>query len=181
LTPIGHKIGLIGEDRLNLLKIKENSINEIIKFIKSENSEPSEVNELLINSETPVIVQKTKIASLLLRPQISLKNLIDILPKLSKFIEDLNLNYLYNETIEETEILLKYSSYIDKEKEIASKINRLEDIELNENFDFNKLKSLSSEAREKLSKIKPKTLGQASRISGVSPSDISVLLIYLGR
>ena len=87
----------------------------------------------------------------------------------------------YSEIVEEVEILIKYESYIEKEKEIADKMNRLEDITLPSNFDFNKLSSLSSEAREKLSKIRPETLGQASRISGVSPSDISVLLVYLGR
>jgi len=181
LTPIGHKIGLIDNTRFNLLQIKETAINEIIKFVKKENVEANEVNELLISSDTPVINQKSKIANLLLRPQIILKDLINIIPKLNNFINDLNLNDLYEETIDEAEILIKYSSYIDKENEIASKISRFEDIELYDNFDYNKLKSLSTEAREKLSKIRPKTLGQASRISGVSPSDISVLLVYLKR
>ena len=181
LTPEGYEVGLIGKKRLQHLEEKIKKVQEIIAFIKSENIEPDEVNELLTASETPEISQKTKLNNILLRPQIFLSDLIKSSEKLLNFIEKSDVNRCYSEVIQEVEILIKYENYIEKEKEIAEKMSRLEYIVLPLNFDFHKLSSLSSEAREKLTKIRPGTLGQASRISGVSPSDISVLLVYLGR
>lgn len=181
LTPLGYEIGLIGKERFDSLEEKVKNVKEIITFIKTVNIEPEEINTLLLESDTPKITQKTKISNLLLRPQINLLDLIRHSDKLNNYLKNSNIDKWYSEILQEAEILTKYESYIEKEREIADKMNRLEDIGLPLNFDFNKLSSLSSEAREKLSKIRPETLGQASRISGVSPSDISVLLIYLGR
>ncbi len=181
LTPKGYEVGLASKERMQFLHTKENAVKKIIAFLKSENIEPEEINCLLESAETPVILQKSKIVNLLLRPQICLPDLIKYSAKLNNFISGLDLGRCYNEALEEAEILLKYEGYIEKEKEIAEKISRLEDVRLLENFDYHKLKSLSSEAREKLSKIRPQTLGQASRISGVSPADISVLMVFIGR
>jgi len=181
LTPKGYEIGLADEDRLKKLEIKEKAVNDIIHFLKTENIEPGDINELLTELNTPVISQKTKLGNLLLRPQISISDISRRSITFNNYISDLDLNNFIDEILKESEIQFKYEGYVEKEKEIAEKISRLEDIELHEGFDYHKLKSLSSEAREKLSKIRPGTLGQASRISGVSPSDISVLLVYLGR
>jgi len=179
LTPIGFEIGLAKEERFNNLKQKENSVNEIIQFIKKQQIEPEEINELLNLKDTPEINKKTKIVQILLRPQISIIDLVKSSMPLSNFLK-LQEN-MTDEIMEEAEILIKYEGYVEKEREIAERINKLEEIILYEDFDYHKIKSLSSEAREKLTKIKPRTLGQASRISGVSPSDISVLMVYLGR
>jgi tRNA uridine 5-carboxymethylaminomethyl modification enzyme len=181
LTPIGFEIGLAGKVRMELLEKKIFNIDQILNFIKSENVEPDEVNEYLISAETPEITQKAKIGNILLRPQVNMEGLISCSGKLNSFISSLNFQSSQVEVLEAAEVVFKYEGYIEKEKEIAEKIGRLEDIELHEDFDYGKLKSLSSEAREKLTKIKPSTLGQASRISGVSPSDISVLMVFLGR
>ncbi len=181
LTLKGFKIGLVERNRVEALNFKEKAVNEIIGFLKTRNVEPDEINELLVNAETPIINQKIKIGNLLMRPQVNIKDLQNSSAVFNNFLNELKLDERYEEVLEETEILFKYKSYIEKEKEIAHKMNKLENLALPEKFDYNKLKSLSSEAREKLSKIKPVTLGQASRISGVSPSDISVLLVYLGR
>jgi len=118
--------------------------------------------------------------ALLLRPEVSIDGLIGNVEKLSKFVGGLPEGQL-NEIIEETEILVKYENYITKEQEIAGKMQKLDHIKLSDNFDYHNLKSLSWEAREKLTKVRPRTIGQASRISGVSPADISVLIVYLGR
>jgi len=181
LTPKGFKIGLVERGRVEALDFKEKAVNKIIGFLKTQNVEPDEINKLLVDAETPIINQKIKIGNLLMRPQVNIKALQNSSAVFNNFLNELKLDGKYEEVLEETEILFKYEGYIEKEKEIAHKMNRLEDLALPGKFDYNKLKSLSSEAREKLSKIKPGTLGQASRISGVSPADISVLLIYLGR
>jgi tRNA uridine 5-carboxymethylaminomethyl modification enzyme len=181
LTPKGYELGLADSVRLENVKIKSDAITKIIHFLKTENVNSDEVNDLLISADTPVLIQKTKIGNLLLRPQIFISELVKHLPAFDNFIKSLNLGTKYDEILEEAEISFKYENYIEKEKEIADKQNRLENINISEDFDFMKLQSLSSEAREKLTRIRPRTLGQASRISGVSPSDISVLMVYLGR
>jgi len=179
LTPIAHKLGLISNQRNNEVLQKQELINEIQRFINKTSVTPDQINPLLKKKNTSPLLQKQKISSLLLRPQISLNELISFLPFFSNYINSLeNIN---NEILEETEILTKYDGYISKEQDIANKLSKLENIELHESFNYKNLLSLSFEAREKLSKIKPKTIGQASRISGVSPSDISVLIVYLGR
>ena len=179
LMPIAHKLGLISDQRFNEVIQKKEIISEIQRFTKKASVTPDQINPLLDKNNTSQIIQKQKISSLLLRPQISLKELISCLPFFSSFINSLeNIN---EDILEETEILIKYDGYISKEQDIADKLSKLENIELHENFNYKKLLSLSFEAREKLSRIKPKTIGQASRISGISPADISVLIVYLGR
>jgi len=179
LIPIAHKLGLISNQRFNEVIQKIELINEVQRFTKKTSVSPDQINPLLNKKNTSPIIQKQRISSLLLRPQISLKELISYLPFFSSFINSLqNIN---DNILEETEIIIKYDGYISKEQDIADKLSKLENIELHENFNYKKLQSLSFEAREKLSRIKPKTIGQASRISGVSPADISVLIVYLGR
>ena len=179
LMPIAHKLGLISDQRFNEVIQKMELINEIQRFTKKTSVAPDQINHLLNKKNTSPILQKQKISSLLLRPQISLEELISCIPSLASFINSIeNIN---DDILEETEILIKYDGYISKEQDIADKLSKLENIELHENFNYKKLLSLSFEAREKLSRIKPKTIGQASRISGVSPADISVLIVYLGR
>lgn len=172
LTEKGYKIGLADIDRLNALEKKQKSVRLLHQFVKNKSVEPSEVNTLLKSKETPEIDQKIKMDKLILRPQINLDNFTSI-------YNDLN-NY-DTEVIEQVEILIKYDSYIEKEKQTADKLKRLENYKLKPDFNYSDLKSLSIESREKLNKIKPETIGQASRISGVSPSDISILLIHLGK
>jgi len=179
LTSKGYDLGLIDKKRLVDLENKMERQNKIVDFIKNFSIEPGQINPLLLKLDTPEINQKTKLVNILLRPQLTLKDLINNVEELKLFTD--NIDSKPNEDLEEVEILIKYESYINKEKELVEKIDRLENIELHADFDYQKLNSISFEAREKLTKIKPRTIGQASRISGVSPSDISVLLIYLGR
>jgi len=179
LTPKGFELGLINNERIIKLNEKKEVYEKIIDFIKNYSVEPVLINSYFSHLETPEINQKTKLFNILLRPQVGLHDLIEHIDDLKVFISNFNKNI--SEELNEAEIMIKYESYINKEKEMVEKIDRLEKIELNPNFDYQKINSISFEAREKLSKIKPGTIGQASRISGVSPSDISVLLIYLGR
>ncbi|MFH0865378.1 MAG: tRNA uridine-5-carboxymethylaminomethyl(34) synthesis enzyme MnmG [Bacteroidota bacterium] len=181
LVPKGFEIGLNEKKRLDKLYSKRENIDKIILFLKKENTSPEEINSLLTTKDTNIISHKTKVSNILLRPQLGVHDLLTQIQSFQQFINRLALGKEQNEILEEVEILLKYEGYIDKEKEIAEKITKLEKINLPEKFDYSKLKSLSSEAREKLAKIKPSTIGQASRISGVSPADISVLLVYFGR
>lgn len=180
LTPLAHSIGLASDERLNRVNDKLASINELRSFLKKESVSPDEINGYLENIGSKTLSQKMKIENLLLRPEVGFHGLIKHITSLSIYIEKLNRNHR-DEVLEETEILVKYENYIRKEQEIAEKMLKLEHINLRDNFDYHSLKSLSWEAREKLSRIRPKTIGQASRISGVSPADISVLIVFLGR
>ncbi|QQS29954.1 MAG: tRNA uridine-5-carboxymethylaminomethyl(34) synthesis enzyme MnmG [Sphingobacteriales bacterium] len=175
LTPLGYKLGLASQERYDRMLLKKNQSESIIKEFLESSISPEEVNQILEEKDTPAIKNKVKLMSLLLRPQIGMSDLVKV-PK----VLDL-LNEYDAEAVEQAEINAKYESYINKEQEMAEKMSRLEAIKLFSDFDYSTLVALSSEAREKLSKIKPLTLGQASRISGVSPSDISVLLIHMGR
>jgi tRNA uridine 5-carboxymethylaminomethyl modification enzyme len=147
--------------------------------LKSIGITPSEVNPLLNSKESSLINQQVKISSILTRPQIKLEDIASVSNNLA--LKILEMSEIHDEIPSQAEIQLKYEGYIDREEEMASKLNRLENVKIPEDLDYRQLKSLSSEAVEKLSTIQPITIGQASRISGVSPSDISVLLIYLGR
>lgn len=180
LTPKGFDIGLADPDRMKLVSEKKRLIEKIITFLKKESVNPAEVEKMLVNKGTSKVSQKVKISSLLSRPQISIFDLQKSVQSFSNLIDDHKVGFI-KDCMEEAEILIKYGGYIDKEQEIASKLNELEDIYLSPDFNYFDLQSLSYEAREKLSKIKPNTIGQASRISGVSPSDISVLAVYIGR
>ena len=179
LTPKAYEIGLAGKERMDRVTEKEERIARLISFLKNESTEPDELKDYLISRGTSEMNQKQKIAGLLLRPQVELSGLSDNISVLKQFLTDNNEND--KEILEEVEIQIKYEGYIKKEQELAEKLTKVEEMPLKEDFDYKKLESLSFEAREKLSRIRPKTIGQASRISGISPSDISVLLIFIGK
>jgi tRNA uridine 5-carboxymethylaminomethyl modification enzyme len=172
---------LISNERLNLLREKELKRSSIIEFIHKCSVKPQTINPLLLFLKTSEIKNSVKIKDILLRPEVSLKNLIDHISSLKRFVDTLDLGLRCDEILESAEIKVKYEGYIKREKFIADKMQRLEHIILHGNIDYNEIKSLSTEARQKLSSVKPETIGQASRIPGVSPSDINVLLILLGR
>jgi len=176
LTPLAHKLGLVADDRLELVNKKMEEAKQIMDFFRKESVTPDEINSILTEQDSSEIKQKTKLLQLLSRPQIEMK---DLREKISSVKE--MLSGKMEDSIEQAEILMKYEGYIEKEKEIVDKMNRLEYVPVPEDFDFSVINSLSLEAREKLKKFKPRTLGQASRISGVNPSDVSVLMVYLGR
>ena len=176
LTKKGFDIGLADQGRMDRVVEKQKNIDEIIYFLQKNNADLSELNAYLKSINSAELKQKVKLDGVLSRPQVSLNGMINAIPNL-KQLED-----LYDaESLEEAEILIKYKGYIEKERETAEKMQRLENIKIRTDFDYNILQAISSEAKEKLNQIKPQTLGQASRISGVSPSDISVLMIHLGR
>ena len=179
LTPLSYRIGLASEQRMREVEKKEIEITSIIDFARKENVEPFEINTVLTSLETTVINHKTKIATLLLRPQVGIHILAETIERFGK--EILKSGEFIPEISEQAELRIKYDNYIQKEKEMVEKMSRFENMEIKPGFDYHQIKSLSSEAREKLSKIRPLTLGQASRISGVSPADITVLLVYMGR
>lgn len=176
LTPLGFSIGLASEERLQNTSKKINETSEIINYFKKNSISPETINSLLIDCGTTAIKQETKLYNLLARPQVSISLLIENLSNLKK-----DLSKYEAESIEQAEITIKYEGYVQKEQELADKINRLENIKIRQSIDYQNIMSISIEARQKLSKIKPVTLGQASRISGVSPADISVLMVYMGR
>jgi tRNA uridine 5-carboxymethylaminomethyl modification enzyme len=179
LTPISHRIGLASEDRIRRVKQKVDAMLKLKNFLHEYVVQPEDINSLLEIKDTAPIRQKARLSSLLLRPQLTLGDLVSQVAALNQFVQNECLND--EEILEETEITLKYENYISKEQEMAEKLSKFENIYLHEDFDYKSITSLSFEAREKLSKQKPGTIGQASRISGVSPSDIAVLLVYLGR
>jgi tRNA uridine 5-carboxymethylaminomethyl modification enzyme len=176
LSPIAHKLGLIDDERLALVDAKIKDSDHLVEFTKKQGIEMSEVNPLLESLGTAQLNQNVKLFNLLSRPQVGINDL----RKVSKSFDEL-LNQFDIETQEQAEIKIKYDSYFEKENEIVNKMQKMEDKSINPDFDYSQLVSLSKEAREKLLKIKPRTLGQASRISGVSPSDISVLMVHITR
>ncbi len=177
LTPLAYKLGVMGADvRMDRVRAKQLAAVEVEAFFRNAAVLPEEVNEYLIQSESAPIVQKTKLHNILLRPQVSIPGLAQVLPELEGFLSP-----YHREFTELAEINMKYDGYIRKEREMVEKMNRLEDLHLQEQFDYRAIHALSAEARDKLSKIRPLTIGQASRISGVSPADVSVLLVHLGR
>ena len=177
LTRKGYDLGLVNKKRLKNLEKKESDSKLLFDFLTKQSVSPSEINKLLTNKESSNLKQKVKLKSVISRPEIWIKDLL-IIKSLSDFV---NKNNISEESITETEITIKYSGYIEKEKSNVDKVNKLENIIIPDNFDYSKLHSVSSEGKEKLQEISPKTIGQASRISGVSPSDINILLIYIGR
>jgi tRNA uridine 5-carboxymethylaminomethyl modification enzyme len=176
LTPIGYHIGLASKQRLDKVDFKAQAIESIIGYLESTSVAPEEINSLLINEMSEPIRQKLKLINILNRPQVTLSALAEHLPALNE-----KLAAFSTEELEQAEIRIKYSGYIHKEQEMVEKVNRLEHISLDAEYNYSTIKSLSTEAKQKLQKIKPRTLGQASRISGVSPSDISILMVHMGR
>ena len=178
LTPIGYKIGLISEKRHEILLKKNRAVESLISFAREQSVKASEICDYLKSVNSEPLTQGRKLYDILLRNETTIEGLRTALPKLERFITREEISA---EAIEEAEILIKYRGYIDREKQIAEKLQRLENITIPDGFDFNSMKSLTIEARQKLSRIAPKTIGQASRIPGVSPADINVLLIKFGR
>ncbi|HRG51896.1 MAG TPA: tRNA uridine-5-carboxymethylaminomethyl(34) synthesis enzyme MnmG [Bacteroidia bacterium] len=176
LTPKSYEIGLASKERYERVLQKQKDVNEIISFFKKESIEPNEINGALEAIGSAQIIQRVKMFGILARPNVTLLDFALESERVKSFISNYDL-----ETIEEAEILMKYEGYISKEHELVDKQLRLEDLILHDDFDYARLTSLSMEAREKLTKVKPRTLGQASRISGITPSDISILMVYLGR
>lgn len=178
LTPLGYELGLISEERYQKFAEKKHLLNSLILFTREQSVKISEIQDYLILHNLAPISQGKKIFDLALRNDITLADLVTVLPKLKKFVK---INGITEEIIEEAEIEIKYSGYIEREKSVAEKLHRLENIVIPENFDYSKMQSLTIEARQKLQKIRPKTIAQASRIPGVSPADINVLLMRFGR
>ena len=181
LTPISYKLGLASENRMRRLEEKQKSQATIQHYVEQHNVEPLQVNAFLEELGTSALSQKADMASLLQRPQINLQSLRTMNPAFDRFLEKYDRLPFAQELLEEVEVSMKYSSYIQKEEENAARLSKYDSLPLRSDFDYKSILSLSYEAREKLSRLKPSTLGQASRIPGVSPSDISVLLIWLNK
>lgn len=177
LTPKGYAIGLAKEERMRKMEIKQEKAESFVSFFKKTSFDPEEINPILESLDSATVKQSDKLFKVFSRPKVTMDHMLQ-LSSVSEFVEENNLN---SEVMEQAEIEVKYSGYIEKEKNNADKLQRLESVRIPNNFDYSKLKSLSFEAREKLESIQPVTISQASRISGVSPADISVLLVYLGR
>ncbi len=176
LTPLGHAIGLASDEAMQGVKLKTEQTDEMKRFLRKEGIKPEEANETLAKNNSSPITQQVKLESLLTRPQLGMEHLIEISESLRNYLKEFD-----SEVVEQAEIQIKYDGYISREQEVANKLNRLDNVVIPDDMDFSKLSSLSAEAVEKLTNIQPSNIGQASRISGVSPSDINVLLIYLGR
>lgn len=174
LTELSYKLGLADENRMRKMEEKINKTQHLIKYLEENSVEPETINQYLMAKGSSPLSQKNKWANLILRPQVKLEEIIKYLPE--EILDKIN-----DEIVRQAEIEIKYRGYIEREKQMADKFNVLDEIKIWDNIDYSKIHSLSAEAREKLSKIRPQTLGQASRISGVSPSDISILMIFLGK
>ncbi len=177
LTPMSNAIGLASEARLKRMEYKLEESEKMVAFFRETSVSFAEVNPILEAKESAIVTQSDKMFKIFSRPQIDLEDMMKI-EKVKAYVDENNLD---QEILEQAEIQVKYSGYIEKERNNADKLTRLEDVKIPEFFDYEKIKSMSIEAKQKLSKIRPVTISQASRISGVSPSDISVLLIYMGR
>ena len=178
LTPLSHELGLASDERMRRVGEKTRYTDEIVKSVQEIPIMPGDANALLESLGTPGLQQRVKLVNLLLRPELKMEHLLAMSPQLKTVVEGLP-PYLKDEVVGAAEILLKYQRYIEKEKDVADRILKFEDVVLPVGFDYFTLTSLSYEAREKLNKMQPRTLGQASRISGVSPADVSVLLVYM--
>ncbi len=178
LTPLGYKLGLISKSRYEKFVEKKSLLKSLICFTHEQSVKISEIQDYLISLGLPPATQGRKVFDFALRNEITLQNLITVLPKLRKFVEK---NGITPDIIEEAEIEIKYSGYIERERGVAEKLHRLENISIPKGFDFSAMQSLTIEARQKLMRIQPATIGQASRIPGVSPADINVLLMKFGR
>jgi tRNA uridine 5-carboxymethylaminomethyl modification enzyme len=176
LTPLAFQIGLASEEQYKRVQEKEEAIQQIQDFLKKENAPETELNATLEAVGSQPVKQKHKLEKILSRPEVTVETLRENVPKADSFFGQFDA-----EILEEAEVQMKYGGFIDKEREMVEKMNRLEDIPIHQNINYDDIKALSTEGREKLNQVLPETIGQASRISGVSPSDISVLLVYLGR
>lgn len=176
LTEKSYRIGLASQERMELLIQKKKEINDILQILETLKLEPQEINQYLENNSSALTSQKVRASQILLRPQVNLKTLCNTIPSFKAL-----LNKFSEEALEQAEIQIKYQVYIEKEEEMVKKLNLLEEQVIPESFNYENISSLSNEARQKFKKIKPHTLGQASRISGVNPSDVQILMVYMGR
>ena len=175
LTKMSFDLGLASEERFDRVKQKEESVEKIKTLLSEKAIEPETVNEYLESKGSAVLREKQKIGQILLRPNISIEELYEI-PAIKE-----SLGGFDKDSLQQAEIQIKYEVYIEKEKELVSRMNQMEELEIPENFDFFRVQAISAEAREKLNKIRPRTLGQASRISGINPSDVQILMVFMGR
>jgi len=177
LTAKSHDLGLATSERMRLMEDKQQKSDAFVKFFENQSVTTSEINPILEDKKSSPVDQQGKLFKIFARPNITMEDMRQ-LDSVEQYIQEHELN---NEVLEQVEVQVKYAGYIEKEKNNADKLNRLENVKIPENFDYSLLKSMSYEAREKLSKIKPRTVSQASRVSGVNPSDVSVLLVHMGR
>lgn len=176
LTELSYRMGLASQERMEKLKAKREGVELIKKSLQQLSLSPEEANHYLESKESAAIDQKQKSLQLLLRPNIDLLSMMKAIPKVNELLSAFS-----NETIEQTEIQVKYEVYIDKERDLVKRMSQLEELHIPDNFNYDKVAALSNEALQKFKKIKPATLGQASRISGVNPSDVQILMVYMGR
>jgi tRNA uridine 5-carboxymethylaminomethyl modification enzyme len=176
LTEKSYRLGLASQERMDKVRIKIEQVEQLKIILEKLAIEPAEANEYLESVGSSPLVLKQKAAQLILRPLIGLQQMKKHIPTMAKALEVFN-----DDAIEQVEIQLKYDTYITKEKELVTKMSQLEDLMIPDHFSYDKLVSLSNEARQKFTKIRPRTLGQASRISGVNPSDVQILMVYMGR
>lgn len=176
LTELSYRLGLASQQRMENVLVKKEAVEKIISNLRELSIEPDEINPYFEKIGSSPIIEKQKAQKILLRPDIELEDLAEVLPKLSAAIAGFP-----KETVEQASIQVKYDVYIEKEKELVQRMRQLEELEIPESFDYKKIAALGNEAREKLTRIKPRTLGQASRISGINPSDVQILMVYMGR
>lgn len=179
LTPIGHAIGLASDEAMERVNMKVQGTEQLKKSLRKEGVAPAVANKILEMKSSSPINQQVKLSSLITRPNILIEDVLDMSTDSKKVAADLQAEH--SDIVSQTEIQLKYDGYISREQDVAQKMSRLEEVKVPTDIDYSKLGSVSAEAREKLNEIRPATIGQASRISGVSPSDVSVLMVYLGR
>ena len=176
LTEISYKLGLASQQRMEMVVKKRNDVEEVKNILTNKSIEPAEINDYLISVYSSPLLFRQKANQILLRPGIDLKLMMKSFPDLNELLKEYD-----DDTLEQAEIQIKYDTYIEKEKELVKKMSQLENLIIPDNFNYDKLISLSNEARQKFVKIKPRTLGQASRISGVNPSDVQILMLFMGR
>jgi tRNA uridine 5-carboxymethylaminomethyl modification enzyme len=176
LTELSYRLGLASQERMNRVIEKKGSVEKIKTILKEMAVTPDEINGWLEQINSSKISEKQKAEKILLRPDVELTSLAQALPKLKEA-----LSMVTKEALEQASIQVKYEVYLEKEKELVLRMSQLEDLQIPEAFDYKKISSLGNEAKEKLTKIKPRTLGQASRISGINPSDVQILMVFMGR
>ena len=176
LTEMSYRIGLAGQDRMDRLEKKSSAISSIKDFLNTTSIEPDEVNSWLLSLGSAPISEKQKASRIVLRPDVELNAFMEACPKLMGGLQQYDV-----ESLEQAGIQIKYQVYLDKERELVSRMAQMEELEIPERFDYARIGSLGNEAREKLEKVRPRTLGQASRISGINPSDVQILMVYMGR
>ena len=176
LTPLSFKLGLASKERMDKVNAKIEAVEKAKLILANLSVDPAEINELLQTIPSAILLTRQKVLQILLRPNIGLEILQSGVPKIKDALKEFD-----RDTLEQVEIQIKYDTYIEKEKELVAKMSQLEDLLIPESFNYDKLGSLSNEARQKFTRIRPRTLGQASRISGVNPSDVQILMVFMGR